>query len=570
MKKSIIFFLSVFIFTSISAQNTKEFVNSHGFSHTLNNYEKNLAKDYPKTFHETAPPEGEVRNIAEWEQMESVIIAYDSYDGFGIPYSLISAMADYVNVTVLVANSTEEATVRNLFTSNGVNQDNCTFIYKEIDSWWSRDYSPWSIAVDNETVSIVDFPYNRPRPNDDDTPESIANFYSIPYYGMDVTQTGGNYMTDGYGISAATDLVYDENTLTPAQIATKMNDYLGIETYLVVADPLDDYIKHIDCWGKFLDVDKILITQVPESDYRYDDFEASATYFENQNCSYGYPYKVIRVQADSYSANYDTPYTNSLILNGKVFVPQTGSPYDDDALAVYEEAMPGYEIIGVTAGSASWMNTDALHCRTHGIADREMLFVKHYPLFDTLYQSTPFEINAEVYSYAGNDLQAGFPKLNYKINDSIYHSIEMTETKANYYTASIPVYNGENMISYYIEAKDVENITANNPLMADQDPHIFYSNTTTTNFNKVKSADIVKIYPNPNKGNFYLDIDVKEAQNVNIEIKSITGQTVYSESQFIQSNGDVIRMNIDNLQIGIYLINTKTNNQIYTTKLIIK
>ena len=29
------------------------------------------------------------------------------------------------------------------------------------------------------------------------------------------------------------------------------------------------------------------------------------------------------------------------ILNEKVFVPTTGGSYDDDAIAIYEEALPG-------------------------------------------------------------------------------------------------------------------------------------------------------------------------------------------------------------------------------------
>lgn len=74
-----------------------------------------------------------------------------------------------------------------------------------------------------------------------------------------------------------------------------MQNYLGIDTYHVVPDPLGDYIKHIDCWGKFLDVDKVLIGQVPSSDPRYADYEAAADYFANQTSSYGTPFQVFRV-----------------------------------------------------------------------------------------------------------------------------------------------------------------------------------------------------------------------------------------------------------------------------------
>ena len=46
------------------------------------------------------------------------------------------------------------------------------------------------------------------------------------------------------------------------------------------------------------------------------------------------------------------------------------SSWDDEALAVYQEALPDYEILGFTSsGGSSWQSTDALHCRVKGIPD---------------------------------------------------------------------------------------------------------------------------------------------------------------------------------------------------------
>ncbi len=131
-------------------------------------------------------------------------------------------------------------------------------------------------------------------------------------------------MTDGMGVSASTTLVYTENPdYTAEDVDSLVYHYLGIETYHVLPDPLGDYIEHIDCWGKFLDVDKVLIGQVPESDPRYDDFEYVADYFASTPSSYGNNYQVYRVQTPG--GNPPTPYTNSLILNKRVFVPSNRS-----------------------------------------------------------------------------------------------------------------------------------------------------------------------------------------------------------------------------------------------------
>ena len=42
------------------------------------------------------------------------------------------------------------------------------------------------------------------------------------------------------------------------------------------------------------------------------------------------------------------------------------SSWDDEALDVYQEALPNHEILPFTG---SWVSTDALHCRIKGIPD---------------------------------------------------------------------------------------------------------------------------------------------------------------------------------------------------------
>ena len=140
-----------------------------------------------------------------------------------------------------------------------------------------------------------------------------------------------------------------------------MEDYYGINTYHVVADPNDEYIDHIDCWGKYLSPTKVLIRSVPASHDQYSMIEEVANYFGTTLTNEGNLWEVYRVYTPS-----DQPYTNSLILNDKVLVPIMNSSWDDDAIAVYEEAMPGYEILGFTG---TWQSTDALHCRVRGIPD---------------------------------------------------------------------------------------------------------------------------------------------------------------------------------------------------------
>jgi agmatine/peptidylarginine deiminase len=549
--KKIISLIAILTFSVSFSQQQK-------LTHHLSSWERELMQHRDtQSFSETTAPTGDVRNIAEWEPMEGVIVAYTGE--FGIPLSLIAEMSQDSKVTTIVSNVSEENTVNNIYSSNGVNLSNCTYMYQDPNSYWTRDYSPWYIAVDNE-VAIVNFPYNRPRPNDDDVPILMANELGVNLYGMNVIQTGGNYMCDGYGIGASTDLVWDENTISHTQIASKMEDYLGITTYHVTADPLDDYIKHIDCWGKFLDVDKVLITQVPTSDYRYNDYEAVTNYFASQNCSWGYPYEIIRVQAANYN-DYDVnPYTNSLILNHKVFVPQTGSSLDDDAIAVYESAMPGYQIFGVY--SDSWINSDALHCRTHGIADREMLFIKHYPLHGDLAYQSNYTIEADIVSYNGSPLSTNFPKLHYKQNSGTWEVITMTNTVNNTYTAEIPALSGNNTVAYYIEAQNDNNKYETHPSIGISDPHTFTYSGGTVQINDFHK-EVIAIYPNP--ASEYINVKLPLTSG-KIFIYNTVGQLVYSKI----INTKNTHIDISNFETGVYLLRYIDQSNTSTQKLIIR
>ncbi len=190
-------------------------------------------------------PPAPVRQPAEFEPMEGVLIRYS----FGISFEAIREMAEDVQVVTIVANAAQQNTVQLLYQSNGVDLSHCSFLIAPTDSYWTRDYGPWFIFNGDDEQGIVDFIYNRPRPNDDQIPTVYGNNQSISVYAMNLEHAGGNYMTDGQGIAISTNLVWSENPgLTHEQINQMVHDYLGINTYHVVADVNGEYIKHIDCW----------------------------------------------------------------------------------------------------------------------------------------------------------------------------------------------------------------------------------------------------------------------------------------------------------------------------------
>ncbi len=468
MKKTLFFALIInLIFLNlIKAQDDKK--PDWRKLHYLSEEEMNTPLNRNLNFVSTEPPTGEVRFPAEFEPMQAVMIRYP----LGIPYEVVAEMSEDCKVITIVSNYYQSQAEAE-YAANNVNMDNCIFVNATTDSYWIRDFGPWYIFNDLE-AAVVDFPYDRPRPNDNLIPEVMADYWGVELFGMNVYHTGGNMMQDGRGVGASTDLVIDENS-NETTVRELMRDFLGIDPYHITIDPLGDYIKHIDCWGKFLAPDKILIARVPESDPRYDDYEEVANYFATTNCSWGYPYNVYRVDVPG---NYTVaPYTNSLILNNKVLVPiGSNTTYNENALAVYREAMPGYEVIGFTNDDymISWENTDALHCRTRGVADFDMLFIDHRDVvFGEQEWQDSIAIVSKFIAYSGQPLIEDSLLVYYSIDGNPYQTALMTQTGTNEYTGYIKGYQGLSEIDYYVFGKDESGHRYTQPSFGALEPHHF-------------------------------------------------------------------------------------------------
>ncbi|MEM7240821.1 MAG: agmatine deiminase family protein [Pseudomonadota bacterium] len=314
------------------------------------------------------------------------------------------------------------------------NPDHLHLVPWDTDTFWTRDYGPWWIhnektgyygiakhtyttlgggsvglvegaeGVDpNEGLGIF-------RPNDDYGAVKFSDFLNGPirawnkarwsgdvkqepipthdWYFTGLLEVGGNYMVTSKGKIASSYLVSTQNELPSEnqkwdtepdkeEVAKRMeyileqfNRFMGLKEYHVLTDPTGTYIGHIDCWGKFLSDDTVLIarSQNPDVEKAFkhicDSFEADG-------------FNVARVMCQNrYVPIADTPattaaYTNSLILNNHVYVPLSGAPYDEfdtEALLAYEKAMPDHKVVGILGKPEfPWLGTDAMHCRTRGV-----------------------------------------------------------------------------------------------------------------------------------------------------------------------------------------------------------
>ena len=360
-----------------------------------------------------------------------------------------------------------------------VNLDNVTFLDMPIDddyAYWVRDFSPFYV-FNNQDLSIVDFTYNRPqRTEQNAVPKKLSEYFNIGYTKMGITHTGGNLMQDGRGTAFSDDLVIQENNNNKTRVLSRMKSFTGTDNYVITIDPQGDYIAHIDCWGKIVAPDKIIVAKLPESNPRYQYYEQVADQLANTKCAYGYNYRIYRIEEPGGSVV--APYTNSLIANGHVYMPLgSNSTYNQKALEVYKEALPGYEVIGIQGFASSnqnaFLNTDALHCRTHEVPDQNMVFIDSREVYrGEVALKDYYVIKTNVVSYAKEELSN--VSIHYSINNGNYVTSEMSKyLDTTNYTFTFQGLKSGDDVKYYIDATDTKNNYNVDPSCGQLDPHHF-------------------------------------------------------------------------------------------------
>lgn len=405
------------------------------------------------------------RFIAEWEPARGAVVAYYN-SGFGVPNSMIVDLSNEGTLYVITPSGTASL-------PSGTNMSNVVYITSSLDSYWVRDFGPWSIFDGDDNIKFIDFEYNRPRYNDNGVNTILANQLGYNLFPMNYVATGGNVMTDGYGKAMSTNLVQGENVLLNQTYIDQMfENYLGVSEYQIYADPLtDSTIDHIDTWGKLLDVDKVMISQVPSGHANYATLEAMATLWATKISSYGTPYRVFRVDCGSSQA----PYINSFIYNNKIYVPQmssTASAQDNAAFAAYRNAMPGYTVKGFYSGS--WLSDDALHCRVNTIFDENMIHVYHIPITTAeanSYATIQADISSSLaLSSAGTYVSYRFFNLSTS-SYTAWNTIPLTHELGKTWVADIPTPGAGFRLEYTIKATNTAGKTVDRSLCGRDDPY---------------------------------------------------------------------------------------------------
>jgi agmatine/peptidylarginine deiminase len=331
--------------------------------------------------------------MAEFEELEGIVVRW-AYNTQNLLLSqIVDAAQDEGIVWILVRPSTSDSTnIKNYLTSRSIPPHNIVFLTVGTNSIWDRDYGPWTVYdAATDSMAILDFRYNRPRPLDDVVPAFLAQQWNLPLYQTvqmpdSLVHTGGNFMVDGFGTAFASKLIHNENrhhSLT--YIDSILSVYGGITRFVTMDTLLYDGIHHIDMHMKLLDEETLLIGEYPPGVSDYQRIENTVNVLRTLSSCYGRPYRIIRIpmppdNSGRYppQSNYLT-YTNSVFINRTVLVPVYSLPTDDAALQAYRDALPGYRILGFDC-NAIIPQFGAIHCITKEVGVRDPVQVAQYYL----------------------------------------------------------------------------------------------------------------------------------------------------------------------------------------------
>jgi len=435
------------------------------------------------------------RVVAEWEPALGTMIRWP----LGIPSDLVVELASEAILYVLVETNNQQNQATNNFNNWGVNIENVVFINTETYSHWTRDHGPQFI-IGSDYWKVVDQQFNgypeesgceenlligeddqigRPLPSgsrgweeDDDTNIDFANQMDWEIQDLSLYWTGGNFMTDGYGMGFSTELMVNENNMTNNEFQQIVREELHLSNYHIFDNPNMLSIQHIDCLAKLVSPETIIIKQVSPFSPEYDCIEEFAESFYELNTFYDRPFNIHRIYCPEidggwWEINSVAAYTNSLILNDKVLVPQYGIPADANALSVYQEAMPGYEIIGFNNDTGNpWYGEDALHCRTMGIFDPNMIHISHKSKrSEEINSNSSISVEVDIIDYSNfnTDLESVILHWKYSAEDGPFGEITLELQSDNIYTGTFPSLNSNSLIEYFITATNLEGNTVSHP-----------------------------------------------------------------------------------------------------------
>lgn len=91
--------------------------------------------------------------------------------------------------------------------------------------------------------------------------------------------------------------------------------------------------------------------------------------------------------------------------------------------------------------------------------------------------------------------------------------------------------------------------------------------TTTTSINEINPINTFSIFPNPSKGKYFIDLDLKEAMDVQIIVTDMLGQIITNSTY--KTHFKRVELDLSNSQNGIYFVSIITAKTRESRKIIL-
>mgnify|MGYP001495965463 FL=1 len=603
--QKIVFFLlfSSFVYAQYLPKEIAPNEREKGFLKSLGITENPYSKKTSSITIYTTPPSEEVRTMAEWEEIQALTITWSTDYNIQEETILSQIVANAVQECQVIIICEEESEVESYLLNQGISTENVNFIKTDFNNIWIRDYGQNTVYKNDVSEAIlVDWIYNRNRPYDDLIPEKVAEYFNMNMHNTtqapwDLMATGGNFMSDGMGTAFSSELIVDENSggyawegfdgniyypdHTLEEINYTLEEFMGIDRYIIMENLPYDGIHHIDMHMKLLNEETLLIAEYPEGVADGPQIEANIQYvLENYNSAFGTPYEVIRIPSPpSSSGNYPDnngyyrTYTNSVFVNNTVLVPFYRTEYDTIAQRIYEEALPGYNIIGIDVdnqGQNLISFSGAIHCITHSVGVNEPLLIQHQELEDS-YPIEQYNVSASIQHQSGIASANLFWTTNL---DQGYQSLSMTNTDGNNWSAFIEeILSAPNSVYYYIEATANSGKTLSRPLPAPEAYfkfNILEQNNASLSQNNTTNIEI-SVYPNPASAITCIPVNCVESFEGQISLTDVLGKVVTTiyEGNFLSGLNQFF-IHANDYAKGMYFIVLDSEESKIRKRLIIK
>lgn len=521
------------------------------------------------------PPTQQVRTMAEWEEIDGLMVSWTSY-----PAVLTEIVRNARLETTVYIVTEDSASVKNTLTAAAVPLANIRFVHTPFNSVWCRDYGQWNAYTQEvDSLLLIDWVYNRPRPKDDTVPSALARMLQLPLYQTilppnDMIHTGGNFMVDGFGTGFSSKLILDENpTKTNAQIDTIKARFMGLNRYIKMQTLPYDGIHHIDMHMKLLDEETLLVGQFPTGISDGPQLEANLLYvLSTFNSVYGTPYRVVRIPMPPSTTGLFPPdgyyrtFTNSVIVNKSILVPTYREEYDTTALRIYRQAKPGYKVVGINVeGMIS--ASGAIHCITKEIGSKNPLLIRHQALRDSALTTA-----RQVVAYMRHRSGIQSAMLYYRTDTTLpWQSVPMTSIGNNNWAGNIPGYPLGTRVYYYVQATSLSGKTQARPMPAPAGYWTYRIADPASVPGVDDQAQLAAAFPNPSRGITCIPIQAPVATNLRLDVLDVTGRVMAAVANKVVASGESLHfVDTQHWPAGAYIIRAQTPGGTQTQQLIVR